>query len=80
MPNITVDLLIDSRMVLALLFREENNVYASDNTSVFVSGKNPLFFSKTKSIQSIIQRRYGDKVLREVRKFEKLEKSSGKCT
>ena len=30
-------------------------------------------FSKTKSIQSIIQKRYGDKVLREVHKFEKLE-------
>ena len=42
MPNIAVGQLIDSSMVLALFVREENNVYASGNTSVFVSGKNPL--------------------------------------
>ena len=30
-------------------------------------------FSKTESIPSIIWRRYGDKVLREVRQFEKLD-------
>ena len=30
-------------------------------------------FPKTESIASIIRRRYGDKVVREVRKFEKLD-------
>ena len=30
-------------------------------------------FPKTESIPSIIQRRYGDKVLREVRQFEKID-------
>ena len=30
-------------------------------------------FPKTESIPSIIRRRYGDKVLREVRQFEKLD-------
>ena len=39
MPNIAVGQPIDLSMALVLFLREEN-VYASDNISIFVSGKN----------------------------------------
>ena len=69
MPNIAVGQLIDPSMVLALLVKEEN-VYASDSISVLFLAR--IRFLNLNQIKSIIQRRYGDKVLREVRKFEKL--------